>query len=99
MKTEIFENYGEFKKREYKSTNGVSRKVFDNIYAWETSEQVGLINMRDDNQSNVGCWDCVDCTECISCTNLDNCHDCQDCHSCNDIKNEQNVEFFLGKND
>lgn len=87
MKTEVFENYEEFENREDVTINGVSRKVFENIYAWENPVIKGLIRMRKDNVTNIGCWNCVDCTNCVDCHNLDNCHNCSDCEHCKDSTN------------
>jgi len=62
MKTEIFKNYEEFLKRKDKKVNGVSKK-----FAHEN------LNYKEDNESNLGCWNCYKCRECSYCC------DCRDC--------------------
>ena len=53
MKTEIFESYYEFSKREDKKVNGVSKE-----FAYKNPE------FEKENDKNDGCWDCSGCSRC-----------------------------------
>ncbi len=67
-KTEIFDTYKSFQKREDKSINGVSPDF--------AKKHPDYVN---ENKYNKGCWDCYDCSGCSGCSG---CHDCYDCSYC-----------------
>lgn len=67
MKTEIYENYDAFFKREDKSINGVSPEFAQANPDWA------------DERGNEGCWDCADCARCARCARCADCSGCFDC--------------------
>ena len=75
MKTEIFKNYEEFKKRKNKKINGVDNRYY-------TSENYDL----EEDTGNTGCWNCSDCTNCKNCISCFQCSNCVKCESCSDCK-------------
>ena len=85
MKTQIFENYEAFLRRDDLKINGVSQ-VFATVHP----------NYEQQNETNEGCWNCSDCFRCSDCYgcfrcfrcsdcfNCSNCYDCSDCSGCSD---------------
>jgi len=71
MKTEIFESYAAFIKREDKTVNGVSPE-----FARENPD------FSKENESNKGCWNCSYCFGCSRCSDCVDCSDCSDCFHC-----------------
>lgn len=77
--TQIFENYKEFLNRKDKKLNGVSQAFADENPTYEQQ-----------NESNVGCYNCIGCTNCRTCVNCEFCDrcrcTCRDCIRCSDCK-------------
>ena len=73
MKTEVFKNYADFRKREDKNINGVSPYYAENNPNYEV-----------DNNSNIGCWNCLGCEDCKVCEECNGCKDCIGCDECKD---------------
>jgi hypothetical protein len=71
MKTEIFETYEDFLKRDDKSVNGVSPKFAEKNP-----------NYKADNKKNTGCWNCIECEGCEDCKYCKWCKDCEGCEGC-----------------
>ena len=71
MKTQVFESYIDFIKREDKSINGVSPEFAKNNPDYEV-----------DNNSNIGCWNCRGCKECQECIGSEECEECYECNLC-----------------
>ena len=71
MKTQIFETYSDFLKREDKAVNGVSPEFAKNRPDYEKQ-----------NETNQACWDCDNCEDCKDCKACDNCKDCKACEDC-----------------
>jgi len=63
MKTEIFNNYHSFLTRENKTINGVSVEFAEHYPDY-----------IEDNETNIGCWNCRGCEECKWC---EECRYCQ----------------------
>ena len=72
MKTQIFENLGDFRKREDIKINGVSKEFAEKFPNYEI-----------DNKTNQGCWECLNCKNCEWC---ENCSDSQQCKACSYCK-------------
>jgi hypothetical protein len=71
MKTQIYESFTAFIKREDKELNGVSQEFADNNNpGW------------DKDRENNGCWNCSDCYGCSDCSHCYDCSDCSDCYHC-----------------
>ena len=73
-KTEIFENHDAFKARKDEKINGVTKGFAEKNVNW-----------REENMSNIGCWNCSFCSLCIGSTLCWNCHFCMmssNCLSC-----------------
>lgn len=71
-KTEIFNSYKDFLKREDKSINGVSVRFAEIYPNWESM-----------NFNNIGCYNSYNCYNCYNCNNCNNCNDCNYCYNCN----------------
>ena len=71
MRTEIFNSYAEFEKREDKTVNGVSPE-----FARDNPE------FARDNSANTGCWNCYLCAGCTDCEDGVGCIGCTDCREC-----------------
>jgi len=71
MKTQLFNSYGEFLKREDKNINGVSE-----------SFSLGNTDYEKQNNTNKGCWDCENCNNCVFCTDCSSCFNCEKCSLC-----------------
>ena len=75
MKTKIYKTYAEFLQREDLCENGVSE-----------SFAATHPNFRQENETNIGCWDCSDCSYCSYCSYCSDCSDCIRCRNCSDKK-------------
>lgn len=83
--TQVFRDFYEFMTRPDKSVNGVSPE-----HAEKYPDYI------DDNNSNIGCWNCVkciDCDYCIDCGNCIDCVNCSDCDSCTLCTEVRNHEY------
>ena len=69
--TEIFASFDDFLNRADKKTNGVSPEFEERNP-----------NYAQDNETNIGCWNCVSCKSCISCISCVSCNWCESCESC-----------------
>lgn len=63
MPTHVFNNKSEFDNRPDKFINGVSAE-----FAYSRP------NYKEDNETNISCWNCSNCINCYECSNCDNCH-------------------------
>lgn len=71
MNTVIFESYDEFCARSDKAVNGVSPD-----FALKNPDY------KEQNKSNLGCWNCEKCKNCVECISCLNCHECNNCSKC-----------------
>ena len=71
MKTQIFDSYSEFFKREDKEVNGVNPQFAKDNPDFEKQ-----------NETNKGCWCCSDCSDCSDCSGCSDCSDCSGCSRC-----------------
>ena len=71
MKTEIYENYDAFIKREDTKINGVTKEFAERNPEFET-----------ENETNTGCWNCSDCSDCSDCSGCSRCSGCFGCYEC-----------------
>lgn len=84
-KTEIFESYEEFCKREDKSVNGVSRGF---------SKEHPAFSLM--NGTNKACWDCYDCNDCIGCNHCNDCYALLECTDCSFITDRSDCYALHG---
>ena len=73
MKTQIFENYEAFLRRDDLKINGVSQ-VFATVHP----------NYEQQNETNEGCWNCSDCSRCSRCSRCSSCSRCSGLKSSNE---------------
>ena len=59
-KTRIYETYEDFKNREDKTINGVSKDF-----------AINYPNYEEMNETNKGCWNCSCCSNCVDCEGCD----------------------------
>ena len=70
--TQIYIDYASFANRINKNENGVSRD-----FANDNPD------FKNQNGSNVGCWNCEKCLNCEKCSNCENCSNCLYCNCLN----------------
>ena len=71
---QVFDSYLDFENREDKKVNGFSKEMVDLII--ERYGSFEIEKWKDDQESNIGCWNCIHCTDCESC------YDCRHCDAC-----------------
>jgi hypothetical protein len=71
MKTQIFNSYEDFLKREDKFINGVSKEFAEENPDYEEA-----------NSTNSYCWNCEYCTYCWDCRDCVSCEYCANCRNC-----------------
>ena len=82
-KTEVFNGYWDFLKREDKTVNGVSPS-----FAKEHPDY------KQDNKSNIGCWNCINCTHSEYCYLCTDCTDCKNCSFSTAVEKGHRIEFI-----
>src|SRR3990167_2688685 len=86
MKTQIFDSYSEFFKREDKEVNGVNPQFAKDNPDFEKQ-----------NETNKGCWCCSDCSDCSRCSRCSGCSRCSDCSDCYDCSGCSNIAWLRDK--
>ena len=71
MQTKVYKSYKHFLKRKNHDINGV-----DAAHAKKNK------NYREDNTTNVDCWNCVACRYCDACSECRFCDACTHCYNC-----------------
>lgn len=97
-KTKIYKSYAHFLRRKDKTVNGVSPEF-----------AAANPNFKQENISNLGCWNCTKCTACVDCVNCvnnvvgfqnvncDYCDSCVQCKNCQCLNGEKKQVVEINK--